>query len=130
MTHSIQGFDHVVLPVSDLVRAVSFYQDVLGLRSVDRRDPGTDDYHWLNLGQGQGLNLAQVDEVSNDTSPRHIAFNASEEFCEEVAERLEEREIAVRKTETSVYFSDPDGNELEVTCWREKRLRESGANHW
>jgi catechol-2,3-dioxygenase len=36
----------------------------------------------------------------------------------------------VRETETSVYFSDPDGNALEVTCWREKRLRETGRDHW
>ncbi|WP_266074790.1 VOC family protein [Haladaptatus caseinilyticus] len=131
MTHSIQGFDHVALPVSDLRRAVSFYRDVLGLRSVDRRDPDIDDYHWLNLGQGQGLNLARVDEESRtDTSPRHIAFNAPEEYLGEVIDRLEKRNRDVRKTDTSIYFSDPDGNELEITCWREKRLRESGVNHW
>ncbi|WP_435159428.1 VOC family protein [Haladaptatus sp. DFWS20] len=131
MTHSIQGFDHVALPVSDLNRAVSFYRDVLGLRSVDRRDPDTEDYHWLNLGQGQTLNLARVDEVSHyATSPRHVAFSAPEEYLDEIAERLENRDINVRKIETSIYFSDSDGNELEVTCWREKRLWESGANHW
>jgi catechol 2,3-dioxygenase-like lactoylglutathione lyase family enzyme len=131
VTDSLQGFDHVALPVSDLARAVAFYRDVLGMRSVDRRDPETDDYHWLNLGPGQTLNLSRTPESTQEAvGPGHVAFRASESFLATLSERLADAGVDYHETETSLYFSDPDGNDLEVTCWREKRLRESGRDHW
>ncbi|WP_435361603.1 VOC family protein [Haloarchaeobius sp. DFWS5] len=129
MEHGVIGFDHVALPVADLDRAVSFYTDVLGLRSVDERNPSDANYHWVSVGQGQAINLAATaDEES--VRPGHVAFTAPESFLETVKERLDAEGIDVRDAETSLYFADPDGNELEVTCWRASRLRESGASHW
>ena len=131
MTDSIRGFDHVALPVTDLARAVSFYRDVLGLRSVDRCDPETDDYHWLNLVPGQDLNLTRTPESAwGAAGAGHVAFNAPESSLSTLAERLADHDVDVRETETSLDFTDPDGDDLEVTCWREKRLHESGRDHW
>ena len=129
MTHGIYGFDHVALPVSDLERAVAFYTDVLGLRSVDRRDAAAGTYHWVSVGQGQALNLS---ETGDDETVRagHAAFAAPASFVDEVAGRLHDAGVEVRDAGTSLYFTDPDGNELEVTCWREERLRDGGARHW
>ncbi|WP_396611081.1 VOC family protein [Haloferax sp. S1W] len=129
MTHGIYGFDHVALPVSDLARAVSFYTDTLGLQSVDERNPDDGTYHWVRVGQGQSLNLAETAD-SDNVRPGHIAFAAPESFLDSLRERLDEEGIDFRDAETSLYFADPDGNELEVTCWRASRLRESGASHW
>lgn len=129
MEHGVIGFDHVALPVSDLDRAVSFYTDVLGLRSVDERNPSDANYHWVSVGQGQSINLAATSD-GKSVRPGHVAFTAPESFLEGLTDRLEAEGAEVRDAETSLYFSDPDGNELEVTCWRESRLRGSGASHW
>ena len=58
----IQGLDHAALNVADLPLAVTFYQEVLGFRSVDARDPAVSSYFWLNFGAGQTLNLTLAPE--------------------------------------------------------------------
>lgn len=132
----IQGLDHAALNISDLPEAVAFYRE-LGMRPVDARDPATSSYFWLNFGPGQTLNLtlapertpsALGSETDLDTSA-HLAFVAPETFVEELQKRLIERNIGVHRSRTGVYFCDPSGNFLEVTCWREKSLEDSGAEH-
>ncbi len=133
----IQGLDHAALAVSDLPRAVSFYRDMLGLRPVDARDPATSSY-WLNFGPGQTLNLTLAPErtpnalglAADLNTSAHLAFTAPEAFLAELERRLVKRGIKPHRSRTGVYFCDPDGNFLEVTCWREKGLEEAGAEHW
>ncbi len=134
----IQGLDHAALNVSDLPRAVSFYRDVLGMRPVDACDPATSSYFWLNFGSGQTLNLTLAPQrtpkalgLETDLyTSAHLAFAAPEAFLGELERRLVERSIKLYRSQTGVYFCDPDGNFLEVTCWREKSLRDAGAEHW
>ncbi len=134
----IQGLDHAALNVSDLPRAVSFYRDVLGMRPVDARDPATSSFFWLNFGPGQTLNLTLAPEhppkalglTADLYTSAHLAFAAPEAFLVELERRLVEHGVKPHRSRTGVYFCDPDGNLLEVTCWREKGLREAGAEHW
>ncbi len=121
----IQGLDHAALAVSDLPRAVSFYRDMLGLRPVDARDPATSSY-WLNFGPGQTLNLA----LAPERTPNALGLAADLNTMAELERRLVKRGIKPHRSRTGVYFCDPDGNFLEVTCWREKGLEEAGAEHW
>lgn len=134
----IQGFDHAALNVADLPEAVAFYQNVLGMRPVDSSDPTTSACFWLNFGFGQTLNLALAPErtpialgLKTDLyTSAHLAFAAPEAFLETVEKRLTDRGIKTHRSRTGVYFCDLNGNFLEVTCWREKGLRDSGAEHW
>ncbi len=134
----IQGFDHAALSVADLPRAAAFYQDVLGMRPVDTRDPAVSSYFWLNFGPMQTLNLTLAPQLTPkalavktdlNVSP-HLAFAAPEAFLELLSQRLEVCRVPFHRSQTGLYFSDPDGNFLEVTCWREKSLQETGAEHW
>ena len=134
----IQGLDHLALAVADLPRAVDFYCNVLGMRPADSRNPAEARYFWVNFGPGQTLNLALHPEgtprnlgVPHDpTRSPHAAFAASEESLGELKAGLEAHGVAVRGSRTGLYFADPDGNFLEVTCWRESALRRAGGTHW
>jgi catechol-2,3-dioxygenase len=134
----IQGLDHAALNVSDLPRAVVFYRDVLGMWSVDACDPATASYCWLNFGAGQTLNLALAPErtpkalgLETDLyTSAHLAFTAPEAFSKTLQEHLGANGVSFHRSSTGLYFSDPDGNFLEVTWWREKGLRDAGAEHW
>ena len=134
----IQGLDHLALAVADLPRAVDFYCNVLGMRPVDNRNPAQQGFFWVNFGPGQTLNLAlhpggTPNALGIPHDPfrgPHAAFAAPEESLGELRARLEARNITVRESRTGLYFTDPDGNFLEVTCWRESALRRAGEAHW
>ena len=133
----IQGFDHAALNVSDLPEAVTFYE-ALGMRPVDARDPVTASYFWLNFGPGQTLNLTLAPERTPNAlgldadlyTTAHLAFSAPEAFLEVLEGRLTAYGVAFHRSSTGVYFCDPDGNFLEITCWRERGLKDAGAEHW
>ena len=134
----IQGLDHAALNVADLPRAVSFYRDLLGMRPVDASDPAISRYFWLNFGPGQTLNLTLAPERTPKSlgletdlyTSAHLAFAAPEAFLAELEKRLTKHGVAFHRSRTGVYFCDPDGNFSEVTCWREKSLKDAGAEHW
>lgn len=134
----IQGLDHAALNVADLPLAVAFYREVLGFRSVAARDPTTSSHLWLNFGAGQTLNLTLAPErtpkslglKTNLYTSAHLAFTALEAFLETLKGRLEVHGAPCHRSSTRLYFSHKDGNFLEVTCWREKGLKDAGAEHW
>ena len=134
----IQGLDHAALNVADLPEAVAFYQNVLGMRPVDSSNPATSAHFWLNFGPGQTLNLALAPErtlkalgLKTDLyTSAHLAFAAPEAFLGTVEKRLTDRGIETHRSRTGVYFCDLDSNFSEITCWREKGLKDSGAKHW
>ncbi len=134
----IQGLDHAALNVAGLPLAVTFYREVLGFRSVAARDPTTSCHFWLNFGVGQTLNLTLAPKrtpkflgLETDLyTSAHLAFTAPEALLETLKGRLEVHGIPYHRSWTGLYFSDKDGNFLEVTCWREKSLKDAGAGHW
>jgi catechol-2,3-dioxygenase len=100
--------------------------------------PGEAAFYWLNFGPAQTLNLSLNPEQTpramhqelDWTRTPHLAFSAPEAFLDEVAARLEARGMTSRRSKTGLYFTDPDGNFLEVTCWREQALQAVGLTHW
>lgn len=117
----VQGLDHVSIIVSDTLRAVGFYREVLGLATVERPDlgfPGA----WLGLGPGMTLHLLELPNPDpKDGRPghggrdRHIALRVS--ALEPVLAELERRSVPFtrsRSGRSAVFFRDPDGNAIEV----------------
>jgi lactoylglutathione lyase len=113
----IHGLYEIAIPVKDLPRAESFYRDVLGLEVGLRDEERTRVF--LRAGGQKGMIVLQEDK--SEWPRLHFAFTVSEADIEGAAARLKEQGIDARgpvfhewMPAKSVYFSDPDGHDLEL----------------
>ena len=126
---------HVVLNVRDLETSIAFYGDVLGLREVGRF--GRQMAFFSATGENHH-DLAVVElgpEARRPDEPAvglcHVAFKIGDDLeqLRRAKAHLETHGVAIRRIENhrvsqSIYFADPDGNEIELyvdddpTIWR------------
>jgi lactoylglutathione lyase len=113
----IRGLYEVAIPVKDLPRAETFYRDVLGLE-VGLRDARRP---WLFLRAGGQSGMLVLQEDTGEWPTQHFAFTVDADDIERAAATLREHGVAVRgpvfhawMPATSVYFTDPDGHQLEL----------------
>jgi glyoxylase I family protein len=113
---------HVSILVSDLDRALRFYEGLLGLSQTPRPDlgyPGA----WLDLGEQQ-IHLLRLPGPEADWSvpvgrDRHLALMV-EDF-EGLQERLEGAGLELirsRSGRKACFCRDPDGNGIELIAAR------------
>jgi len=112
---------HVSFIVEDLMIALAFYQEVLGLEIDESRPelgyPGV----WLILPEQKQLHLMQLpDPDKNSQRPEHggrdhhTAFSVSS--IEKISQSLGKLEIPFTKSVSgrkALFCRDPDGNALE-----------------
>jgi catechol 2,3-dioxygenase-like lactoylglutathione lyase family enzyme len=127
------------LYVSDLERAVAFYESVLGLRKIE------DGYFTggrgaaLQVGSGPSVLLlfrAEITRAGGElpahgtTGAGHVAFRVDPETLPVWRKHLGEHGVAIEKEFSfgsqppSIYFRDPDGNSLELavsSIWKLSR---------
>ena len=113
---------HVVLSVTDVMTSVNFYTRALGLEVVDLKENHRAAF--LSFGaQHHDIALFQAPEGAErgKVGLSHIAFQIEGGLPElkELKGRLEEMGATISRTTDhtitkSVYFQDPDGNELEI----------------
>jgi glyoxalase family protein len=125
-----QGFHHVTMVSADAQRTVSFYRDLLGLRLVKKTVnfdmPET--YH-LYFGDAAGSPGTLLTFFERPHSPRgrfgvggihHVALGVQDEAAQlKWKRRLTDHGVRVggpydRGYFTSIYFTDPDGQVLEM----------------
>ena len=125
----LQRLDHFGLEVADLARAERFYTEVLGLTVVGRFG----DQVLMQCGD-QNLALFRVMRPPLDPAARrgriahplgkgHHAFRVSREDFATAQERLTAAGVEIAPTidwgdHDCRYFLDPDGNLLEIVCYR------------
>lgn len=136
----LRSLDHITLPVTDLAAAERFYCDVLGavhLMTIDAealqrfgRPPADNDgegtYHVsLYLGGTTRIDLflQQSGQAPSTQGHPHIAFRIPPRQMLGWKQRLEARGVPTEGPlrlgfpgQASLYFDDPSGNHLEVTC--------------
>ncbi len=136
MEPHIGGVLETSLYVSDLDRAIAFYESVLGLRMLPDSPFEGGRGAALQVGSGPSVLLLFRAEMTRHsehvpshgaTGPGHVAFRVSPDELVGWRERLREhgvaveREVAFGDNPPSIYFRDPDGNSLELAVeaiWR------------
>ncbi len=117
----IERVGHVVLRVSNVDASTAFYRDVLGMQVTSFR-PGLGAFlSFGTLHHDIALFQAKEDASRGDLGLAHIAMRLSGGDMElrSAYDQLKVAGVEIRSTTDhgmthSVYFSDPDGNTLEV----------------
>jgi len=137
MSIAVSKVGHIVLRVSDLDRALSFYSGVLGLREVARRDFGEGPMVFLSTGNSHhDVALVETADVVPGNRLHHFALKVGDslEALVEVRRTLDTAGVAVHmeldhRVSQGVYVSDCDGNLIELYVDADERVwRENPAS--
>ncbi|MGH7824297.1 MAG: VOC family protein [Candidatus Binatia bacterium] len=129
--------DHIVLNVSDIDRAVNFYTEVLGLQAerLEEFKAGKVGFPSvrinadtiIDLFPAKGRDRAQLPGEKPEGNLNHFCMVVGKEDFSSLVEYLQHHDVAIREgpisrwgargRATSVYFLDPDGNEIEIRCY-------------
>lgn len=119
-----RGLHHIALLSSDVERTIEFYQGVLGFpltKLFENRDYPGSTHFFFDIGHGNllaffdmpGLDLGDYAEVLGGM--HHIAISVTPEQQVAARARLEEAGVpVVFEHDTSIYFTGPDGERLEL----------------
>jgi catechol 2,3-dioxygenase-like lactoylglutathione lyase family enzyme len=111
----VTGIDHVVFHVKDLARAKKFYIDFLGM-DIDHESSWQ---CFLKCGR-QGLALFEAKDgadIHGGSEVNHMALQLKSGDYRRVKSTLENAGIEVhgrRNDPACIYFSDPDGHNLQL----------------
>lgn len=135
----VQSLGHVVLKVTDLERSEQFYNGVLGMPVCARFDDQGMKMTFFSLGNHHDLAISEVSGESSAGSDQatglhHVAFcigSSIEELIEAKA-HIEAAGVTPEPIDhevtKSLYFDDPDGNNVELyvdvsQVWRDEPQR-------
>lgn len=133
---NITGLDHVVLNVGDIDRSLTFYIEILGLKGerLDEFKAGKvgfpsvriDAETLIDLFPAKNSALRASGEKTNGNL-NHFCLVVKNAELAGVIDHLKENQITIREgpvsrwgargRATSVYFLDPDGNEIEIRAY-------------
>jgi catechol-2,3-dioxygenase len=123
----VSHIDHVAMTVRDLDSSVRWYQAVLKLekrfQDVWKGEPvmlcAGDTC--LALFQAEASRFGPSPDKKKNLGLRHIAFRVNRDGFQKFQTELRERGIVFRfedhEVSHSIYFSDPDGHQLEITTY-------------
>lgn len=129
--------DHIVLNVRDIDRSLTFYTQVLGLKGERLQEfqegkvgfPSVriNEHTIIDLFPAKGAGVATKSGEKHGGNLNHFCLVVEKEDFSGIADYLKGHGIAIRQgpisrwgargRATSVYFLDPDGNEIEIRCY-------------
>lgn len=120
---TVGAITHVTLPVSELEASVEFYETVLEARPIGPPDEDASiesaDSYWFRVATGQFIILSvytDPDAEAGSSGPGPVvSFRTDESDLVGLRARLDALGHDYSESTTSLTFSDPDDNRLEVT---------------
>lgn len=134
----VESLGHVVLKVTDLERSEEFYNGVLGMPVCARFDEQGMKMTFFSLGNHHDLAISQVsgEDTNGAQAPglHHVAFCIGNDLeqLKEAKSHLDSAGIELdpidHEVTKSLYFDDPDGNNIELyvdvsDAWKEDPQR-------
>jgi glyoxylase I family protein len=136
-TLKVTELDHIVLNVGDIDRSLGFYTGVLGLQPerLDEFRAGKVGFPSVRINTGTIIDLFPTsasesfhqDGEKRNGNLNHFCLVVGQEDFSGIVEYLNANGIIIREgpvsrwgargRATSVYFLDPDGNEIEIRCY-------------
>jgi catechol 2,3-dioxygenase-like lactoylglutathione lyase family enzyme len=133
----VTELDHIVLNVSNIDRSLAFYIEVLGLTAerVNEFKAGEVGFPSVRINQDTIIDLFPNKDTDKDPVAREKGEGNLNHFCmvvgpedfSGIVDYLKDNGVMVhagpvsrwgaRGRATSVYFLDPDGNEIEIRCY-------------
>jgi catechol 2,3-dioxygenase-like lactoylglutathione lyase family enzyme len=133
-TIQTQGVHHITFVGSNRKDIIDFYQGVLGMPLIFTQpnlDVPDEEHLYFDTGDGRLITFFVRPSRVTDPTPNpegignlhHLAFNVSRAVYTQVAKRLDERGIwntgeIDRGFMYSIYFRDPNGQLLELACFK------------
>ena len=129
-----QGVHHITMVGSNREATIDFYQGVLGMPLIFEQpnlDVPEENHLYFDTGDGRLLTFFVRPTRVNDPAPNpegignlhHLAFTVSRATYTQIAERL--NELGIQNTGPidrgfmdSIYFRDPNGQLLEMACYK------------
>jgi catechol 2,3-dioxygenase-like lactoylglutathione lyase family enzyme len=127
----VTELDHIVLNVSDIDRSLDFYANVLGLK-IERLDEfraGKIGFPSARINEHTIIDLFPSKEnvEKRQGNLNHFCMVVEKEDFSGIEDYLKTRGVSIlngpisrwgaRGRATSVYFQDPDKNEIEIRCY-------------
>jgi catechol 2,3-dioxygenase-like lactoylglutathione lyase family enzyme len=129
-----QGVHHITFVGSNREATIEFYQGVLGMPLVFEQpnlDVPEENHLYFDAGDGRLITFFVRPTRKNDPSPNpqgignlhHLAFTVSRASYTQIAQRLNDMGIGNtgpidRGFMDSIYFRDPNGQLLEMSCFK------------
>src|SRR2546423_1329403 len=129
-----QGVHHITMVGSNREATIEFYQGVLGMPLIFEQpnlDVPEENHLYFDAGDGRLITFFVRPTRQNDPTPNpegignlhHLALNVSRATYTQVVERLGQLGISNtgpidRGFMDSIYFRDPNGQLLELACYK------------
>jgi len=133
----ITELDHIVLNVRDIDRSLAFYTGVLGLKGerVQEFKEGKvgfpsvriNGHTIIDLFPLKNAGVKKDSAVKTERNLNHFCLVAGKEDFSGIVGYLKGHDVSIRQgpisrwgargRANSVYFLDPDGNEIEIRCY-------------